>query len=182
LQYRFWKRGVELAILAGVKFPTGRTNLKDRVGVKFETEQQPGSGSWDGDFGIAASRSFFKHLSVATSFQYTLRGYGAQNHKSGDVFRYNIGAAYALRRFGQYPNLSLIYELNHEWALRDRSREQKRVLDSGGTAVFGTPGVRAEFTKNISAFWGMPLPIYQNLGGEHEKLRYEIIAGVNIYL
>ena len=41
-----------------------------------------------------------------------------------------------------------------------------------------TPGLSVELTKQLSAFWAMPIPIYQHLGGEHEKLTYEIISGI----
>lgn len=180
-KYRFWHEGVDAALLAGVKFPTGAAAEHDRSGGKFEPEQQPGSGSWDGEFGLVFSRSFRGRLSLATSFQYTLKGEGAQDLKEGDVFRYNMGASYALRPLGTYPNLSVVVELNHEWVLRDHSRETDRVFDSGGTTIFATPGVTAELTKYLSAFWAMPIPIYQNLGGEHEELKYELLTGISWY-
>jgi hypothetical protein len=177
---RFWKKFVEIAAIAGVKFPTGETSNKDQSGEKFETEQQPGSGSWDGEFGVTASRSFFERLSLSTSFQYTLKGEGAQERKLGDVFRYNVATSLALRKLGAYPNFHLVLELNHEWALRDHSRTERRVFDSGGTTIFLTPGVVMDFHRHLTAFWGFPLPVYQNLGGEHEELKFEMLAGVSL--
>jgi len=56
-KYRFWERGADGALLLGVKAPTGETSDTDQRGVKFEGEQQPGSGSWDFTTGLAASRS-----------------------------------------------------------------------------------------------------------------------------
>jgi len=177
-KYRFWKEGVDAAVLVGVKAPTGETSDRDQSGGKFEAEQQPGSGSWDGEFGLAVSRSFRRRLSLATSVQYTLKGEGAQDRKLGDVFRYNAGLSYALRQLGQHPNLSLVLEVNTEWALRDHSRDERHVLDSGGTTVLISPGLTAQMTEHVSAFWSMPVPVYQNLGGEHEELQYEILSGV----
>ncbi len=52
-KYRFWGKYVEVATLAGVKFPTGKKGDKDSFGNKFETELQPGSGAWDGEFGTS---------------------------------------------------------------------------------------------------------------------------------
>ncbi len=180
-KYRFWKKFVEAALIAGIKFPTGTTSKKDKSGNKFEPEQAPGSGSWDGEFGLALSRSFFHQLSFAQSFKYTLKGEGAQDRKSGDEFRYSLGTSYALRKFGKYPNLSIVAELNNIWMLRDHSRKEDKVFDSGGTTIFVTPGLSADITRNISAFWAISTPIYQNLGGEHEELKIRILAGVNIH-
>ncbi len=170
-KYRFWKKYVEAAVLAGVKFPTGNTAELNSAGAKFEAEQQPGSGSWDGEFGLAASRRFRKRYSVASSFQYALRGEGAQDHKLGDVFQMNQGVSVALREPGQYPNVHAVVEINSRWALQDHSRETDRVFDSGGTTILATSGFHIEVTKNVAAFWAMPVPIYQNLGGEHEELK-----------
>ena len=178
-KYRFWKTGVDAALITGIKFPTGETSDKDQSGSKFEPEQQPGSGSWDGEFGLAVSRSFQHRFSLATSFQYTLRGEGAQGRKPGDVFRYNLGAGYALRELGAHPNLHLVLELNNEWALRDHSRSERYVLDSGGTSVFVSPGILAQLSDHLSVFWALPIPVFQNLGGEHEELKYEMLTGVS---
>jgi hypothetical protein len=180
-KYRIWKKGVEAALIAGIKSPTGRTG--DRSGgAKFEAENQPGSGSWDGEFGTVLSRSFKQRLSLATSFQYFLKTKGAQGHEAGDIFRYNFGASFGLRNLGKYPNLNVSLELNEEWALKDRSRTEKRVFDSGGTTVYLTPGLTASWTKNFSAFLGLPVPVYQNLGGEHEEVKLELLTGVNFYV
>lgn len=179
-KYRFWKQYVEATVLAGIKFPTGRTTAKRKSGDKFAPELQPGTGSWDGEFGLAVSRSFKHHFSAASSFQYVLRSEGAQDFKQGDSFRYNVGSSVSLREIGKYPNLSFSTELNNEWALRDHSREEDRGLDSGGTTIFLTPGATANVTKNLSVFFGIPIPIYQNLGGEHEELKFGLIAGAAI--
>jgi len=176
-KYRFWEHGVDAALLLGVKAPTGETSDKKPSGQKFEPEQQPGSGSWDLMTGLAVSRSFAEHLTVASSFQYTTRGEGAQEEKLGDVFHYNLGISYALKPLGQHPNLSLLLELRNEWALRDHSREQDKVWDSGGTTILLSPGMSADLTPSLSAFWAMPIPIYQNLGGQHEELKYEVLTG-----
>jgi len=74
--------------------------------------------------------------------------------------------------------VSLVLELHHQWALRDHSRDHDRVLDSGGTTILVSPGVAVDLTESLSAFWSMPFPLYQNLGGEHEELKYELIAGL----
>lgn len=178
-KYRFWRRGIEAAAFLGLKAPTGETSDRDQSGAKFEAEQQPGSGSWDGEFGLALSRSFHRRWSLAAGGQYVLKGEGAQDRKLGDVFRCHVAGGYALRPLGAHPNLSLSVELGYEWAGRDRARGDDHVLDSGGTALFITPGLTTQLSEHLSAFWAMPVPLTQNLGGEHEELKYELLAGVS---
>ena len=178
-KYRFWEAGVDAALILGLKAPTGETSDTDQSGKKFEPELQPGSGSWDFNTGLALSKSVGQHLGLASAFQYTYRGEGAQDLKFGDVFRYDVGASYALKPLGQHPNLSVVLELNNQWALRDHSRESDKVLDSGGTTILLSPGFSADLTPSLTAFWAMPIPIYQNLGGEHEELKYAIITGIS---
>ncbi len=178
-KYRFWEEGLAAAVLLGVKTPTGETSERTPSGDKFEPEQQPGSGSWDLMTGLAASRYFVDHVTVASSFRYTARGEGGQEEKFGDLFHYDVGISYALRPLGQRPNLSVVLELHNEWALRDHNREQDKMWDSGGTTILLSPGLSVDITDSLSAFWAMPVPIYENLGGQHEELKYEILTGVS---
>jgi len=45
-----------------------------------------------------------------------------------------------------------------------------------------TPGISFALNKHISAFSAIPVPIYQNLGGKHEEVEYQILTGVNIVI
>lgn len=180
LKYRFWEKGVEAALISGVKFPTGRISAKKENGDKFEAEEQPGSGSWDADFGLALSRRFGERVSVAGSFQYFLRGKGAQEYSFGDIYRLSLGASVALRKLGQYPNLSFVAELNQEWQGRDRDRSGATIHDGGGTTLWFSPGLQADLNSWSSAFVAMPIPVYQNVHGAHEELKYQILSGVSI--
>ncbi len=178
-KYRFWSRGVSAALLFGVKVPTGKDSAKDKSGDKFGPELQPGSGSWDYNAGAAVSRGFGEHAALASAVQYTYRGEGAQEERLGGVFRHDLGISYAIKPLGQHPNVSFLLEVETQWLGKDRSRKNDKVLDSGGTAVFIGPGLSATLNQSVSAFVEVPIPVYQNPGGEHQKTRYEIISGVS---
>ncbi len=178
-KYRFWKKGVEAAFISGIKFPSGITSKKKENGSKFEIEEQPGSGSWDADFGLALSRRFKDRVSVATSFQYFLRG-TSKTQGYGDIFRASAGTSVALRKLGNYPNVSLVTELNQEWQNRDRERDGTKLIDGGGTTLWFSPGLQADLTKHASAFFAMPIPLYQNINGAHEELKWQILSGVSV--
>lgn len=176
-KYRFLKKWIEGALIAGVKFPTGKSSAKDKSGKKFVPEIQPGTGSWDGEFGIVFSRRFQNRFSAATSFEYILRTAGGQQFNGGDIFRYSIAVAASLKPYGEYPNVTAHLELNNEWARRDHEKGVK-TFDSGGTMFSLTPAISFAFNSHISAFWAMPIPIYQNLGSRHDEVEYQILAGI----
>ncbi len=178
-KYRFWKEGVEAALITGIKFPSGVTSRRKENGDKFEIESQPGSGSWDADFGLALSRRFKDRISVAGSFQYFLRG-RSKSQYYGDVFRASAGTSVALRKLGNYPNLSLVTELKQEWARRDREPDGSKFMDGGGTSLWFSPGLQADLTEHMSAFFAMPILLYQNINGAHEELKWQILTGVSV--
>jgi Putative MetA-pathway of phenol degradation len=104
-QYRFVNNqasGTQAAVLFGVKAPTGVTSLVDPFGEIFEAEFQPGSGSWDGLFGLA----FSQRLSPAWGFHANVlaiaTGTGTQDTNLGNRFLYNVALAY--RVFGETAN------------------------------------------------------------------------------
>jgi Putative MetA-pathway of phenol degradation len=178
---RVWDQAADIALILGVKAPTGETSDKDGTGGKFEPELQPGSGSWDIQTGFAASKGLSDHVSASGGFQYSYRGEGGQAFDAGDVFRLDGGISYALKPLGECPNASLVLELHNQWALRDRNRAGDKVEDSGGTTILLSPGVSADLTPSVTAFFSVPFPVYQNLGGQHEELKYEAIAGFSLH-
>jgi hypothetical protein len=97
-QYRFFNNRAtrtEAALLLGVKAPTGRTNVDDEQGARFETEFQPGSGSWDGLFGLAFTQRFTA-WSFDTNVLYHQVNKGAQDTDLGDRFHYNAAISYRM--------------------------------------------------------------------------------------
>jgi hypothetical protein len=97
-QYRFFNdraSRTEAALLLGVKTPTGETKRFDRLGERFETEFQPGTGSWDGLFGLAFTQRF-NAWSFDTNVLYVLAGNGALDTDLGDRVLYNAAISYRL--------------------------------------------------------------------------------------
>jgi hypothetical protein len=105
-QYRFYNNRAtqtEMAVLLGVKLPTGRTNVINNEGERFEAEFQPGSGSLDGLFGVAFTKRFGA-WSFDTNLLYQLTGTGTQDTDLGDRLLYNAAVSYRLSGFGFLPN------------------------------------------------------------------------------
>ena len=97
-QWRFFNNQAtrtEAAFLFGVKAPTGPTNRLDQQGALFETEFQPGSGSWDVLLGAAFTQRFGA-WSFDTNVLGVFAGRGAQDTRLGDRFLYNAALSYRL--------------------------------------------------------------------------------------
>jgi hypothetical protein len=97
-QYRFYNNRAsrtEAALLLGVKAPTGETDATNVTGGRFDAEFQPGSGSWDGLFGVAFSQRFGA-WSFDSNVLYVLTGKGVLDTDLGDRVLYNAAVSYRL--------------------------------------------------------------------------------------
>ena len=87
--------GTQAAVLLGVKAPTGATDRHDAQGLLFEAEFQPGSGSWDGLFGLALTQRFGA-WSLDGNVLYQLTSTGTQDTNLGSRFLYNAAVSYRI--------------------------------------------------------------------------------------
>lgn len=177
-QYRFWNRdGIEAAVILGVEMPTGRTSARDLEGVRFETEFQPGSGSWDPFLGLAAQKSFGK-VAVAANVLYLLATEGSQDTDLGDSFTYNVAAGYSLYNKGDF-SLSLVAELNGETKAKQEIRSIKDP-NSGGTMLLLSPGARLFWKERLSGFVSVGFPIVEDLNGIQNDLNQKLLLGLSL--
>jgi hypothetical protein len=97
-QYRLLNNratSTEVSLLLGLQLPTGDTSVNAVGGERFETEFQPGSGAWDGMFGLALTKRFGL-WSFDANVLYVLATEGAQETNLGDRFQYNAALSYRL--------------------------------------------------------------------------------------
>jgi hypothetical protein len=199
-QYRFLRQAQdELALLFGLKTPTGKTDDLTNQGELFDAEFQPGSGSWDGLAGLA-----WTHRAGAWSFDsnvlYTLAGDGTQNTNLGDRFQYNLAVSYRLTALRgltapvangghahshddghehshgpSNPALDLVLELNGEW---QAEQETNGISDpnSGGNTIFLSPGLRLS-QDAWSGFLSFGIPIVEDLNGIQSEPDWRVLVG-----
>lgn len=209
-QWRFLNsvdKGTEMALLAGFKAPTGRTNATDKQGETFDAEFQPGTGAWDGMFGFALSQRLSGGFGLHSNVLYIVTGEGVLETRLGDRFLYNLALAYRLfgdtavpmtqppphshshshsptephsvpHRHQQQPALDVILELNGEWHGKQVEQGIKDV-NSGGNVVLLAPGFRLTL-DNWSAFASVGVPIVNNLNGIQAESGPRIQAGFAI--
>ena len=187
-EYRFFRSAdarTHLALLAGIKAPTGETGRRGG-GERLETEMQPGSGSWDSLLGFAAT-----HLRGAlawdASLLYSFVNPGAQGTDLGDVFSYNLAASYRLGgarppspyELDRRHNWDLVMELNGEW--RDREAiHGKRQGDTGGNLVYLSPGVRYLHHSGWSLALSLGVPLIQDLNGSQVEPDYRLVSAIHV--
>jgi hypothetical protein len=188
----------QAALFAGLKVPTGATHVLDGNGERFETEHQPGTGSWDPLLGLAVSRRF-ERISLDASLLYQVSTTGAQATRLGNRAQYGLGVAYSL---GPRPHhheheheqehghehghghdhhdglaADLVLELNGEWEGRQRVGGAVEA-ESGGHVVYLSPGLRLKPAPDWSAQLSVGVPVLQRIRLSHPENRYRIAAGI----
>lgn len=198
-QYRFFHDNrQDMAITAGIKTPTGTTREKETGGALFETDHQPGSGSWDPFFGMAFNRSFGRTgLSVNVLYSWTTEG--SQQTNPGNSFNYNLALSYRLfpameahdhhhheegHKHHEHTGsildyIDVVLELNGDVRNRD---EINGINDenSGGHIIYLSPGVRFCFARSWSFYTSFGIPVVNDLNGDQSEPDYRVISGVSM--
>lgn len=206
-QWRFLQSGGwQSAVIAGFTAPTGKTNERDLESELFDAEFQPGSGAWQGHFGLALSKRAGA-WSFDLSGLYSVVGDGTQNTDLGDRFNFGVAVSHRISGLGGQtgpmfagvhahahggstkdhvhneppatgPSLDLILEINGEWA--DKQIEDGEInRDSGGTVLYISPGLRTSM-GNVSAFASVGIPIVNELNGIQSEANYRLTGGLAI--
>jgi hypothetical protein len=171
--YRFYRAGrLSASFLAGVKFPTGRTDVQGSEGERLEAEHQPGSGSWDPMVGLAVTKRF-DDISLDANILYTLVTEGTQDTDLGDAFNYNAAVSYRAAK-----PLDLIIEANGIVRAKQKTDGAKDP-NSGEHILYLSPGIKYTWKKSM-AYLSVGIPIFEDLGGEQTETDYRVIAGITI--
>lgn len=190
--YRFLggsERRTHAAFLLGVKTPTGRTDVISDEGARFETEHQPGSGSWDALTGLAYTHQWSK-VSLDSNVLYAFAGDGAQESNMGDVFNYNLALSYRVNHPHEHGaghhhhdaaenSWDLALELNGEW--RDYvSVAGVRQVHTGGNMVYFAPSVRFNSRNGWAAYASLGIPVVEKLNGIQSDPKFRLFVGISV--
>jgi hypothetical protein len=184
--------GGGLALVGGLKLPTGATHRRDALGERFETEHQPGSGSWDPIVGASAGVRLGA-VNLAASALYEFTGKGAQATRLGDRLQGGIALSH---RFGpaedeereheahehgahhhHESSWDAFVELGGEWEGRQTvagAVEQ----DSGGKWAWLAPGVTFNAASGWSASAAVALPLAQRIRPSHPDNGYRLMLSL----
>jgi len=169
---------VELAVIAGVKIPTGNTSQVDNAGDLLEPDHQPGTGSWDPMLGVAAMRQF-ELFSWGGSMLYRYTTEGRHEFRPGQQLTIATKGEYQVLGVGKFPRVYVYAELAYVWTAMD-CEDDVRNHDTGGTMISLGPGVRVRVNEHVTFGISFAAPIYQNPYGFQHKERYELLFGTGV--
>lgn len=190
-QYRFLgdtDGRTHASLLLGLKLPTGRTDVVNDIGERFETEHQPGSGSWDSLTGIAFTRQW-PTVSLDTNLLYAFAGDGTAQSNQGDVFNYNLAVSYRVEHLHEHGSghqhhdaagnsWDLALELNGEW--RDQvTVAGVRKANTGGNMIYIAPSVRFNSRRGWAAYASLGVPVVEDLNGIQSDPKFRLFVGIS---
>ncbi|NQY25994.1 MAG: hypothetical protein HRT92_02310 [Piscirickettsiaceae bacterium] len=193
-QYRVFETvSTDITLHLGIKAPTGKTDDKDDAGHRFETEFQPGTGSWDYLIGGAISHvndKFGYHANVL----FNKTNEGSQSTEIGDILSYNFAMTYQLNS-EDHSEHNHVHHRNADSAkikwdavieLNGETRRKNKIgglseQHSGGTALFVSPGLRVTAGK-FGGFISIALPVIENMNGKQTDIDARVVAGFSLSL
>ena len=167
-------------VLGGVKFPTGRDDARDSLGL-LPQPLQPGSGSYDP---MLAGVFTWQRLQWQADFDLGYKfNTTANDFRFGDTLTHNAAFQYrlapqALPDTGVPAFVYGVLELNGTWAQRSEQNGSK-IDDSGGYTLFVSPGLQF-VTENWVAELSVQWPVMQRLNGRQLEAEYSLNAGFRV--
>ena len=165
------EQGLQWALLAGLKLPTGSRDVVNAEGERAERALQPGTGTTD--LVIGASARWLVSGSDALSVQATLTDAldRSEQFKPGGRAEESLGWSHAWS-----PMWSSVLQFNLAHRRRD-SGAQAEPDNSGSTTVSTSPGVSVALTARDTAYLFVQRPLYQHVNGIQLVPRTSWIAG-----
>jgi hypothetical protein len=176
-----------VALIGGIKLPTGSTHRLNGSAKLLETEHQPGSGSWDYYLG-AATGTELGWLSMDASLLYQFSTTGTQDTRLGDRLQAGLALSH---RFGPpehhhhddartdehdehgHRSLDIFSEVTAEW--EGRQTEGGVVEEAtGGTALWLTTGARLNAASGFSVTVAAGVPAWQDIRPSHADNSYRL--------
>jgi hypothetical protein len=170
-----------LALIGGVKLPTGKDDVKLSNGEELEPSSQPGSGAVDYQLGAAYSRYLTPRVTLDASGVYTIHTSHA-GFEVGD--RADLGLAFNYRLTEDVRaahNWSVFGELNGIWLGKDEE-EGEANKNSGGETLYLSVGLRERINEHLSWTLAPALPILQDVNGEQVEADWRIGLGLTLSL
>jgi hypothetical protein len=162
-----------LAVIAGVVLPTGRSDVKLSSAESLSPTDQPGTGRFGIPVGLGYSRFLTSRLTIDASALYNFR-LEKDEFKVGDRFDAGIALAYRLTEsIKNFPQYSLFVEANDVYLAKDRDHGEDDP-DSGSNTLYLTPGFRVRFNPTASLTVAPSFPVIEHLNGNQGKVDFKV--------
>ncbi len=173
-RYRFYNDGEsQWAGVLGVIVPTGKTTNKTDNGEILGTHNQPGSGAFTVQGGLAFSGHLSDKMAIDADAIYRVNGQGAKSFRSGNSLQLDAAVSY-----NHHARVVPVLELNAIFFKKDIENDDTK-KNSGGDVVYISPGINWKLTKKIGVYGNFSYPIYQELGGISNDENYRWSLGAS---
>ncbi len=175
-----------VALLAGIKTPSGNTTGRADNGDYLDAHLQLGTGSTDGLFGASLSHARGR-WSVSANMLGALKGQGeagAHDYDYGDSINYDLTARFRVTPTTLGASAQQLF-LSCGLAGEVRGQEVEagsRILDSGGHVVFVQPGVQLNLGARWSLEFSAQVPIHHDLTGTQLGDDLKVLGSINVLL
>lgn len=194
-KYRLTPEGpAGIALIGGIKVPTGSTHEQDRFGNRFETEHQPGTGSWDPILGASVGTKLGQ-LNLAASAIYQIAGKGAQHTTLGNRLQGGVAMSHHFgpveEEQGDDDHDGALHHEPHRHSsswdafvelageIEGRQRIGNEVeQDSGGKWAWVAPGVTFTAATGWSASAAFAVPVWQRIRPSHPNNAYRVMLSL----
>ena len=177
---------IYMGVFAGLKIPTGKTDVANSAGELAEVTLQPGTGSYDELIGIdfryplltlpTFENNIYSTLPLILGLRYKITGPGTNDYKFGNTLLISAGTAYG---FTEYADLTLQVNLRHQ-DFADMGFTGEPRENTGGTWMYISPGLTLNLTDNLSFFGIVQLPVYINVNGLQQASIFNTQFGVSV--
>jgi len=158
----------------GLKLPTGSSTVTNGEGSRAERTLQPGSGTTDLLAGAYYSQALpMRDLSWFAQAMVQLPLNSHEDFRPGRRLTADLGVRYLATE-----KTSLLLQLNGLVRGRD-SGGQAEPEDSGGKALFLSPGASYALGQDVQVYAFVQLPLYQYVNGVQLTARRAIALGVS---
>ena len=175
-----------LSLQLGGKLPTGKRNIEEVGGHQPEPSARPGTGSLDGFVGahymhrvsLSALQGESADIPFFAGALYRLNGKGTDDYRIGNEWLVSAGGGYPIT-----GAIQLVGQLNAKFREKDESAEEvepgevPHTDNTGGTAIYATPGLRARITPAIAAYGYFQFPLYERVNRIQLVAPYHVMVG-----
>jgi hypothetical protein len=170
-----------VALQLGVKAPTGKTEVEEVDGDQPEPPARPGTGSWDGVAGVQVRRPFGTRTLDGDAIPMTfsigvlgrVNGTGTEDYRIGNEFQVNAAGGWALT-----TQVALLAQVNSVWRAKDDVGETDSDPDNtGGTAVYATPGMMVNVGPALAVYGYAQVRLYERVNGIQITAPFHLMIG-----
>ncbi len=167
------------AFYGGVKFPTGKKDVRDSNGETVDFASTPGSGATDYLAGFGYSTYLTPQLTLDASAGRTFRGV-YHGYRLGD--RTEAGVAMGWRftkNIRAFPQYAAFMELNFRTNGKVEAQGEQDG-NSGGSAAFLSPGFRCGLSSRAALSLSAQFPVHQTPNGAQIETKFKAVASLSL--